>query len=230
MGEPVSTALCPRTRPSVPATHVSPENHEVMREGLCTVHGNTSHNILTQMLLLIISFQCAFELHPCIPYRDFKRQLHATIIGCECIEDRREGIGVELDCTAAMCQLLFKAIVVEAVFGAGIDLSHTVNNSTNDLMDLSFFRRVCGGPSLCNSWSSLSSEGLEGASGDGRSSKGRPAQGTGNAAVEVVLVRGSPSYREAPKSHSRELTNLLSMFADDREGRMGGQRGDLSCG
>ena len=67
------------------------------------------------------------------------------------------------------------------------EIFRTINNRTNDLMDLAIFGGVGALPSpcngLCQSWSSLSLEGLESRSSKGWS--GRLAQGAGNAATSV---------------------------------------------
>ena len=51
MGEPLSVAMAPRTRPSVPVNpSQSLAGQLVVSMGSFTVHGNASHSVLTQVL------------------------------------------------------------------------------------------------------------------------------------------------------------------------------------
>jgi len=68
-----------------------------------TVHGNTSHNVLTEMLL-----PSMLETGNCVTgwrwrwrglaYRDLKHELLAIVLGLKGVENGRELLGVELDC------------------------------------------------------------------------------------------------------------------------------------
>jgi hypothetical protein len=95
MGAPVSVALDPRTRPSVPASiHQFCACRFIQRAQL-TVHGNTPDDVLTQMLLRLIS-DITDDSTSCA-YSDFQSQLVAAVVRCQGIENGGELLGVELD-------------------------------------------------------------------------------------------------------------------------------------
>jgi hypothetical protein len=63
-----------------------------------TVHGNTSHDALAQMLLLCISHVASRCPLLGASYRDLQNQLLAIVCGCQGVENGRELLGVEFDC------------------------------------------------------------------------------------------------------------------------------------
>jgi hypothetical protein len=98
MGLPVSVATAPRTRPSVP---IRLYQHLSLRPNAATsltVHGNTSHDALAQMLLLCISHVASRCPLLGASYRDLQNQLLAIVCGCQGVENGRELLGVEFDC------------------------------------------------------------------------------------------------------------------------------------
>jgi hypothetical protein len=162
-----------------------------------------------------------FDLHPCrSPYRDLKHQFLAVVLAFESIENRRQLLGVEFDYIPYIsdcCSLCGESRSLSRAATAPPEICHTVNNGTNDLVNLSFSASICRGPSLCDRWDGLFSQRLEGASGDRGSSEGRPAQATGDAATSSRSAEFPKGWFEARRRSNDACTHLLSMFADEGE-------------
>lgn len=64
-----------------------------------TVHGNASHNVLTQVLLRValVAVISSFFM-PFIAYRNLKDELLAIVGGGQGVENGRQLLAVELDC------------------------------------------------------------------------------------------------------------------------------------
>ena len=102
---------------------------------------------------------------------------------------------------------------------------HTVDNGTDDGMDLAISRGICRSESLLERCSEsrrcLFSKGLQRRSGEGRSR--RLAQGAGQAAASRSAVHSCHS--SSSLAQQRRCTYVLSMFADDLKGWSGEKSG-----
>jgi hypothetical protein len=89
---------------------------------------------------------------------------------------------------------------------------HTVNNGTNDLVDLSGFGRIGAGKSSGQSWENIVSEGFKSTSGGGdccgRAYDARPSESPGETAGENKGGKLKGNTGAVPTSKTEELTDI----------------------
>lgn len=181
MGAPVSSASAPRTRPSVPVYIVSRTSGcapSACGNWILTVHGNAADDVLTQVLLQTslvgVLRRSGAELgSDWAAYRDLEHQLVVTVLGGQGIENRGELLALKLDWIPASAMMDSMSVLSRPrVDGGQKSFSHTVDDGTDDLVDLAALGDISAGEASRQRRSEVLLDGLEGA-------KRRPAEGGG---------------------------------------------------
>lgn len=135
-------------------------------------------------------------------YRNLKNELLATVFGGQGVQNGWELLSVELDCiksSSAAVSCVFHVATVALELGSsfvwravglgGKRFSRTIDDGTDDLVDLAILSSVGAGESLAQSRSEGRLEGLERALKSSWAAECRSSQRPGDAAIESRRVR-----------------------------------------
>jgi hypothetical protein len=202
MGAPVSVALDPRTRPSVPASiHQFCTCQSIQRSQL-TVHSNTPDDVLTQMLLRPIS-DVTDNSTSSVLTATSKVSLLPPLSVVKAL--RMEGSCSVSNLTSTTCDpISAPRSRDECRNREKFSTASRRPYSSDDLMNLSILRRVCGGEARAQGGQEVLLDGLESANGGRAAEVGACAQ---NPAKIIILATLSSSIGMA-----RSQTHLFSIL------------------
>lgn len=165
-----------------------------------------------------------------LAYRDLEDQLLATVLRGQGIENRGELLALELDWVpeSAMMELM-SVLSRPRVDGGQKSFSHTVDDGTDDLVDLAALGDISAGEASRQRRSEVLLDGLEGGA------KRRPAEGGGpQRPVDAAAIPSCQRPYGANGIGNRRRAYLLSILQDvGGQGRWGsgevdGERGSSS--
>jgi hypothetical protein len=186
MGAPVSVALVPRTRPSVPKSNHQFCKWQFLQRSQLTVHGNTSDNVLTQMLLRLIS-EITYNSTSAVRTATSRVNLLPPLSVVKAL--RMEGSWSVSNLTVVQYQRLrpLNDCRRPEKFSTTTGGPRTIDNGTNDGMDLAILRRVGGCESRAQGGQKVLLDGLEGANGRRAAEVGACAQNPAKFIISAIL-------------------------------------------